>query len=423
MTLRGSLETMSYAETLQILGSAQRTGTLRLESCGRRRVVQIVEGDVRAVGSDPPIDLVRRILLARTDLVERELHEVFDISRRSGRPAHEILAAVGRFTREQLTDLFAAKARGWVLEPASWMSGTFAFLDGDDLPGGPLAMTHLRWQDVARAAAEHRDRAACLHGVLPGLDAAYTPAPRSADESALPPMEIRVLDLVESGMTGVEICAHVDAADLEILETLARLVRRGAIAAGRIARVEAPDAHATIALSAALADAGRPCEALVTMSRSFDGLPDDDATNELRRKLCARAMDEAKAVLGNMAGIPERLVPARTSDPRLPPLEAAVLELVDGRRTVRAISDALPSGEARQVALAVLATFLRRGVVVLRAHEATTATQVAVSDCVRVAAPVVRQIPETTRAIGARRELDAAPGGWQSRRIGSHDPR
>jgi hypothetical protein len=126
--LTGTFSTMPFADLLQWIGDARRSGTLSVALEFEERYLRFVDGNVVAYGSDDAMarDLGRLCLL-RGLCDEQAVLEAVEQQAKSQMPLGDVLVSAGAVTHEALEAAVLAHIEETVLGLFLWPEGRFSF--------------------------------------------------------------------------------------------------------------------------------------------------------------------------------------------------------------------------------------------------------------------------------------------------------
>jgi hypothetical protein len=369
--LSGTFATMPFADLLQWISDARRSGTLQVNLEFEDRYLRFVDGSIAAYGSDDPMarDLGRLCLL-RGLCDEAALLGAVEQQRASHMPLGDVLVSSGVVAHEQLDEVVRSHVEETVLGLFLWPEGRFTYRDeiapedaaqfmppeyelGEPIPTRAILMEGMRrldeWTRIMKVLPSDDVQLHALgpDPMLPLLEEiAAHPAPPTLGQL-----------LAEQGDSRFAVC-----------EQLFRAFEKGLIA------VDAPTAEAT-ARAQKTARGSTTVAHLVQAAHSMiDEGQHDEAATLLRsalaldpfradaRELLKRSREQQLAAL--YAQLPTHAVPriarAGTEVP-LSTKERRVLSQVNGRWDVGAL--ALTSGVGELETLRALRRLIHAGVV------------------------------------------------------------
>ena len=196
MALKGKLEDMPVVDVLQFIYASQRSGTLHLESRGRRGFVVFRDGNIAQASTNAADNNLGNILLARGLIEEGDLARAVETQRSDygDMPLGRVLVETGFLDEEEAKAAVEEQIEWAVRDFVLWLDGDFVFELGttaepvDDvavpvegiLPGVTVDTQHLLLECIR--IFDERDR-----------DAAESAAKRAAAEpveEVTPPEEV-----------------------------------------------------------------------------------------------------------------------------------------------------------------------------------------------------------------------------------------
>lgn len=341
MSLTGSFATMPFADLLQWIGDARRSGTLQVALEVEERWLRFEDGLIVAYGSDDPMarDL-GRMCLRRKLISEPSLLDAIAAQAQSQMPLSDVLVVRGAVDADALERAVRAHVEETVLDLFLWPEGRFTLTDrappeaSEWMPPEYHLAEPIHVREVLMEGLRRLDEWNRIVKVLPSDDVqlhALGPAedlPLLEDIAAHPePPSLGQL-LAERGDARYSIC-----------EELVRAYERGLLAVE--ARPPQPEpktghgattvAHLVHAAEALIAE--QQHEEAVTLLRTALGL---DPFRQDARALLKRVRDAQLEEL--YAYLPREHVPKRTRrDPAgLAARDRALLHQVNGRWDVSA---------------------------------------------------------------------------------------
>src|SRR5260370_1291371 len=128
--LSGTFATMPFADLLQWISYARRSGTLQVALEFEERYLRFVDGAIAAYGSDDPMarDL-GRLCLMRGLCNEAVLLHAVEQQQSSQMPLGDVLVSSGAVTHEELEAAVRAHVEETVLGLFLWPEGRFTYRD------------------------------------------------------------------------------------------------------------------------------------------------------------------------------------------------------------------------------------------------------------------------------------------------------
>ncbi len=128
--LSGTFATMPFADLLQWISDARRSGTLQVALELEERYLRFVDGSIAAYGSDDPMarDLGRLCLL-RGLCDEQTILGAVEAQQRSHMPLGDVLVSSGAVTHDALEEAVRSHVEETVLGLFLWPEGRFTYRD------------------------------------------------------------------------------------------------------------------------------------------------------------------------------------------------------------------------------------------------------------------------------------------------------
>ncbi len=343
--LSGTFDTMPFADLLQWIGDARRSGTLTILLDLEERYFRFIEGRIVGYGSDDPMarDL-GRLCLREGLLDEDRLLAAIRAQGRSQMPLSDVLAAEGIVDADRLEDVVHRHVTEIALSLFLWPDGKFTF-------STTASAEAAEWMPPEYELARPLEGRAIL---MEGM--------RRLDEwnrivKVLPSDEVRLIALKPAPELPIleEIAAHPEPPTLgELLiwkgdsrflvcEQLFRAVERGALA------FEAPSPGAPTRGARGTTSVAHLCDAARSLAAAHQH---EEAAALLRTALAADPFRaDARAQLAELR-IAQRdalyedlsrqrtvsLRRGRTAPPSLSPRDRKMLERINGRWDVQALA-------------------------------------------------------------------------------------
>ncbi|MEE4275471.1 MAG: DUF4388 domain-containing protein [Thermoleophilia bacterium] len=246
--MRGTLESFSIVELLQMLGTARHTGTLHLECPGRLIDVRFATGRIGEARDSTRVatDTVLGSLLLRRALInETQLDAALREQERHPRPVGTILVDHGALHERDLREVLARQLANTLVAARTELSGAFVFAaDPDPKPVDYLTIdTQAVLIDISSVAGDY-----CL--AVEVLGQADTVVFTNTDYETLPAGsmtmgrdEFMILALADGHRTVREITAASGLEELTVVSVLGKLCDAGVllVQAERPTRAEADE--------------------------------------------------------------------------------------------------------------------------------------------------------------------------------------
>jgi len=357
MGISGNLKTMELAELLQWLASAQKTGTLAVDSGRVRKSIIFRAGRIISTASTDPQEHLGAILVSHGLITDAELADAIAAQRENGQLIGRTLVDLGALTDADLHTMLRLKAEDSLYDVFTWSEGGFKFHD-DELPP-PETMIPLSL-DVAAVVLEGMQRIdewRRIREVIPSAE--VVPVSIGAfDEEETGDWDAQILAHVDDDRTVADICRLVHASEFHVSTALVRQLQ-----AGRLKLVRPRPAPAA-KLQPATPPDPQPVSGRTLLEEGRQRLTKGEYEQALRFARAARALDPDDRAVGSGATQIEGAVrseversPMRDTDVphlartfeelsghRFSPQEGFVLSRIDGRQDLRALLRMGPMG-------------------------------------------------------------------------------
>jgi hypothetical protein len=371
--LSGTFATMPFADLLQWISDARRSGTLQIALEFEERYLRFVEGSIAAYGSDDPMarDLGRLCLL-RGLCNEDAILGAVEQQRRSHMPLGDVLVSSGAVTHDALEEAVRGHVEETVLGLFLWPEGRFTYRDEiapedvaqfmppeyelhDSIPTRGILMEGMRrldeWTRIVKVLPSDEVQ---LHALGPDPE---LPVLEEIAAHPLPPTLGQLL--AEQGDSRFAVCAELFRAFEKGLIAVDAPSPEATARAQKTARGSTTVAH-LVQAAQSMIDEGQHDEAAALLRSALALDPFRADARELMKRSRERQLDALYAQLPVRA-VP-RIVRAGTEVP-LSTKERRVLSQVNGRWDVGAL--ALTTGVGELETLRALRRLVHAGVVAL----------------------------------------------------------
>jgi hypothetical protein len=372
--LSGTLSTIPLSDLLQWLGSASKTGTLRVRGERYTRTVYLKDGRIVSSGSDDPTEQLGQFLLSHGRISEEDLRMGLETQARTRVLLGRILLMTGKIEEDELKRLLTQKAEETIFGLFLWTDAHFEFEDGE-LPGSLFVPIGLDVHDVLMKGVTIVDELRHIRREF-GSTASVPQRSEKKLPQGFPPersMERAVLSMVDGRRTVAEICLAVHASEFTVGKMLLQFLDMGYINLARRVEPAAPRrapepdrpflSHDTLVQRAReRLDAGDPEQALDLLRQALAASPRDYRIKKMFDEAGAAFREEAYARWLPPSGVPRMVkdLASLTSEP-LGPEEMFLLSRIDGSWDVKSIIDISPLGEVE--ALRQMKRLLDRGLI------------------------------------------------------------
>jgi len=368
MTIAGNLRTMGFPDLVQWLSTNRKTGTLVVDGLRFTKKIIFRTGQVVAVSSDNPREMLGYYLCGWRYLTEDELHYLIEMQHHFKVMLGELAVKMGHLPPDDLDRILLLKTEETIYELMEWDEGNFRFLEGD-LPDREFAEVDLPVHRFLLEGFRQRDERKRMREAIP--DTRSIPIlVAHPDETFSPhPAILEALD-GERSVERIALCCQLPAFDV-------MRVMYAAIQAGCV-RLDPPTFVSRLVPGASDApwlDVVRDAEDAITRNRLLDAL---DFLSAMREKygdfpeaedLVERTRQRVQqAIEAGPLGTTMILEPTAALDELLQldcaPAEGFVLSRINGMYSVEEVLRQLPGTDLYN--WAILHNLLRRGLVKVR---------------------------------------------------------
>jgi len=374
--LSGTLSTFPLTELLRWLGSACKTGTLRVRADRHTKTVYLKDGRIVSSASDDPTEQLGQFLLSHGRISEEDLRKGLETQGRTRVLLGRILVMTGRIGEDELKQLLTRKAEETIFSLFLWEDAHFDFEDGE-LPGSLFVPIGLDVQDVVTKGIALVDERRHIRRDIGSAASVPQRTPKKLPQGFPPERSIEraVLTMVDGKRTVAEIGLAVHAPEFTVGRMLLQFLEQGCITMAR--RVEtdlprpSPDPDPaivspdTIVKQARELLDGRDAErAMALLRQAIAAFPRDFRIKKMLDEAGAAFREEAYARWLPPTGIPRvtKDIASLTREP-LGPEEMFLLSRMNGSWDLKSIIDVSPLDEVE--ALRLMKRLLDRGLIAI----------------------------------------------------------
>lgn len=129
MGISGSFSTMGFADLLQWLHHAQKTGTLLLHGIEIEKSIFFKKGIIIATSSNDPREYLGQFLINYGYITEEELKKAMEVQKEFNMLLGNILVMIDAITEEELQKIMKIKAEETIYDIFLWDEGEFNFIE------------------------------------------------------------------------------------------------------------------------------------------------------------------------------------------------------------------------------------------------------------------------------------------------------
>ncbi len=228
MSITGNLSTMPFADLVQWVASAHKTGTLVIDGATYTKKIYFRRGYLIAVASDNPREMLGYYLVGWGYLLEEDLRYIVEMQDHFQVMLGELMVLLGRLTREELDFVLRLKSEETIYDLILWDEGNFRFLD-NELPQREFQEVQLHIQHFLFEGFRQRDERQRMSDIVP--DALHIPAiVAEPDASQLNPVERSILAKIDGKRSIEELSLACRVPEFDVLAFVYQAVREGYMA-------------------------------------------------------------------------------------------------------------------------------------------------------------------------------------------------
>jgi hypothetical protein len=340
--LESSFDVLGYADLLQWLKSAKKTGALRVCRDAAVRRIYFTDGAIIACSSNEPRLLLGQFLIANGWIDGIGLQECMKLQEGSGRSLGTLLVESGRISEIDLRKMLVARAEEIILGLFEWSLGNFRF-EADHFPPKGATTLEMNVQTALLEGVRRQDAVNRIRSAFPSPNLVLHKTKRVPDLLAMTSyMERELYESIDGKRTLAEITLLCRSSEYFAGGFLLRLVESGNVQLGN---VRAPNTSVvddgTALNKLRQLVASEEYEDAVAWIESHDLTPDGD---EFLAMLIAKA-EAGFLAYAYRTQVPADAVPRRVR-PDAPPgndggilssEDIFLLDLIDGHWDVRSL--------------------------------------------------------------------------------------
>lgn len=229
--MRGELGTFSMAEILQLIGTQEKSGVLRVKSKGKSAVLFFESGKVissreRRQGVRDPFLFY---LHENAAIGLEDLNKVMEIRQGDGGDTVDILLGEKVVDQKTLAEMLSQYAHQTLETIVKWETGTYDFRASTDGNPDKDIMKPLRLEPILMEALRRKDEVEEIRRFLPSFDTKIRICEPNIEELQLDDDDASVLILIDGKKTIDEIIEESSADEVETLDILEKLFALGVV--------------------------------------------------------------------------------------------------------------------------------------------------------------------------------------------------
>jgi len=229
MGFQGNLDSVSFADILQLLAMGKKTGTLFLDKDGALKEVCFKDGSIIWAHSTEDSDLLENQLLKQGRITKEDLAKGKEIMRLTSRDLPSTLVFLGLFSKEEVSEIVLSHIEAIIFSVFGWESGKFIFKD-NELPDALHIIHALNTMNILMEGTRRIDEWTRIRGALPPDNTVLQVVPtamKENEEIRLTPAEAQILSLVDGERSIEEIMDKSPFGELETSRSLYGLKMAG----------------------------------------------------------------------------------------------------------------------------------------------------------------------------------------------------
>jgi hypothetical protein len=229
--MRGELGTFSVAEILQLIGSQEKSGVLRVKSKGKSAALFFENGQVasardRRQGARDPFLFY---LHENSAIGLEDLNKVMEIRQGTGGDTVDILLSENIVNKDTLAARLTDYATQTLETVVKWETGTYDFRANEGANPDKDLMKPLRLEAILMEALRRKDEVEEIRRFLPSFDTRIKICEPNIEELQLDDDDASVLILIDGKKTIDEILEESSTDEVETLDILEKLFALGVV--------------------------------------------------------------------------------------------------------------------------------------------------------------------------------------------------
>ncbi len=231
MGFQGNLDSVSFADILQLLAMGKKTGTLHIEKDNIHKEVSFKSGSIIWASSNDEGDMLENQLLKQGRLSKEDLVKAKEIMDLTSRDLPSTLVFLGLFNKEEVSEIVLGHVESIVFGIFAWDKGRFVFKD-NELADSLHIINALNTMNILMEGTRRIDEWSKIRGALPTLNTVMQVVQsqlKDKEEIRMSPMEAQILSLIDGERSIEEIMEKSPYAELDTSRALYSLKMAGII--------------------------------------------------------------------------------------------------------------------------------------------------------------------------------------------------
>ena len=231
MGFQGNLDSVSFADILQLLAMGKKTGTLVIERQDSRKEICFKDGSIIWATSNSEDDLMENQMLKQGRITKQDLIKAKEVMELTSKDLPSTLVFLGLFKKEDVADIMLKHVEAIIYDVFGWDHGAFVFKD-NELPDSQFVMNALNTMNILMEGTRRIDEWTRIRSALPPDNTVLQVTPSAlsqSEEIRLSPAEAQILSLIDGDRSLEEIKEKSPFGELDTAHALYGLKMAGLI--------------------------------------------------------------------------------------------------------------------------------------------------------------------------------------------------
>ncbi len=231
MGFQGNLESVGFADILQLLAMGKKTGTLAIVSDKIEKDIYFKDGSIIWANSNRDSDLLENQLLKQGKITRADLAKGKEVMELTNKDLPSTLVFIGVFKKEDISEIILSHLESIIFDIFGWKDGDFLFRD-NELPDTQHVINALNTMSILMEGTRRIDEWSRVKGALPPENTILQIVPskiEGKEEIRLTPSEAQVLSLIDGERSLEEIIEKSPFGELETARALYGLKMAGIV--------------------------------------------------------------------------------------------------------------------------------------------------------------------------------------------------